>query len=149
MATRQSSAAPWLHRMRWAGWLATAALSLASPFTSAAARQAGPLAPLGDQALRAIVVHDAAGAEVTLTSREDLQFVAAQLTDLKAHRDLKVNPEFNLDFYPQQGSTLRLRLGQILIGPDIPASAYAKRWQLKDRALYEFISAKLHPATAP
>ncbi|HEX7382458.1 MAG TPA: hypothetical protein VF265_09940 [Nevskiaceae bacterium] len=127
----------------------TAALSLASPFTSASARDAGPLASLGDQALRAIVIRDAAGAEVTLASREDLQFVAKQLTHLKARRDAKVNPEFTLDFHPQQGRSLRLRLGKTFIGPNVPASTVARRWQLRDRALYAFIEPKVHPGATP
>ena len=129
--------------MRCARWLGIAAISIVGAFASSCMRQDEPLSPLVGQPLRSIAVHDVAGHEVTLTSPEDLEFVANHLTGLEVRREFKMSHEFNLDFYPQRGSPFRLRLGETQIGPDVPASKVADRWYFKDRALYEFIKAKV------
>ena len=130
-------------------WLQIVTISLVVSTTASCVRQSDPLSPLGGQPLRAISVEDREGHKVLLTSREDLDFVSSHLAGLELRREFKMSHEFNLEFSTSQNSSLRLRLGETHIGPDVPASKVEERWYFKDRTFYEFIKAKMQTPSSP
>ena len=77
-----------------------------------------------------------------IAAQSEIDFIVSNIAQLQTNSDIKVHPEFNLTFFLVQGEPVRLRLGRDCIGPDVPASQYAKRWYFSDSKLYEFISSK-------
>jgi hypothetical protein len=111
-----------------------------------------PLAPiLGQQVVRISVFplshkHLNGHTAAIITNKEEIDFVTKNLASLKAKRFDHSSPEFDLQFETATGSTLKLRVSRIEVGPDAPASANNTHWFPNDKAtfrkFYDFLIQK-------
>lgn len=107
---------------------------------------AAPLSDLRAAQIRSIDIADHNNHRVQISDRKGIEFFLAKTKSLRAKKDFKVNPEFEITVNMLNGGGLRLRMGRDCIGPNVPASAGVTRWYFEDPDLYDFVSRKLGEA---
>ena len=105
--------------------------------------ETSPLSELRVSDVRAIDVADHDGRRVQITDPEGIQFFVGGAKGLRAKKDFKVNPEFEIVVQKRDGGSIRLRMGRDHIGPDVPASAGVTRWYFDGPDMYQFIARRL------
>jgi hypothetical protein len=86
---------------------------------------------------------------IELTQPSDIKFIVDHLTDLPSRLYDHSSPEIELYFTTQSGSSHRLRVSRIEIGPGAPASAWNRHWFPKDSALFDFLVARAYGSPSP
>ena len=83
------------------------------------------------------------GKSVTLKDAQDVRFILSHLDRLETHKEMKVNPEFYLEFLMTDGQRKLFKMEKRCIGPAVRASDAVTRWYFDDDTLYRFILDKL------
>jgi hypothetical protein len=108
------------------------------------------LAP-GQQVTKATVrayVKEKPESVVVLTSPSDLQFIVDHLRGLESRTYDHSLPQIDLTVELSNSRSIRLRVSEIEIGPDAPASGWNRHWFPKDSALYNFLVNKAYAKPA-
>jgi hypothetical protein len=105
--------------------------------------ETSPLSDLRADQIRSIDISDHNNRRVQISDLKGIEFFLAKTKSLRAKKDFKVNPEFEITVNMLDGSGLHLRMGKDCIGPNVPASAGVTRWYFEDPELYDFVSRKL------
>jgi hypothetical protein len=111
-----------------------------------------PLAPLQYQQIIRISIHPLPRQQrsnhinTTISDKNDIDFIVQSLSNMKARGFDHSSPDFDLLFETSTSNTLKLRVSDLEVGPDAPASANNTHWFPSDKAafrrFYDFLLQK-------